>query len=58
MSPTTHRRGDLVTAPQLDLNTMDDTSLPWAFLGEALTQHGSGQDATCLLALVSLGLSR
>lgn len=47
-----------MTAPQLDLNTMDDTGLPWAFLGEALTQHGSGQDATCLLALVSLGLSR
>lgn len=43
MSPTTNRRGELVTASEvgliidliIDLNTMDDTSLPWAFLDEA-----------------------
>jgi hypothetical protein len=32
MKPMTHRRGDLVTAPKVDLivdlNTMDDTGLP------------------------------
>jgi hypothetical protein len=39
MRPTTNRRGDPVTATEVDLvvdlNTMDDTGLPWAFLDDA-----------------------
>lgn len=39
MRPTTDRRGELVTATEVDLvvdlNTMDDTGLPWAFLDDA-----------------------
>lgn len=39
LSPTTNRKGELVAATEVDLivdlNTMDDTGLPWAFLDEA-----------------------